>query len=35
MDLNRAGWRTWARLLAVLVLLAVALLLVGGQRAPV
>ena len=35
MDLNRAGWRTWALLLALLVLLAVALLLVGGQRAPV
>jgi hypothetical protein len=34
MDLNRAGWRTWAALLAVLVLLAVALLLVGRQLEP-
>jgi hypothetical protein len=28
VDLNRAGWRSWAVLLAVLVLLAIALLLV-------
>ena len=34
MDLNHAGWRTWAVLLAVLVLLAVALLLVGQLTAP-
>jgi hypothetical protein len=34
MDLNRAGWRTWAVLLAVLVLLAVALLLVGRLIEP-
>jgi hypothetical protein len=34
MDLNRAGWRTWAVLLTVLVLLAVALLLVGRAIEP-
>ena len=34
MGLNRAGWRTWAALLAVLVLHAAALLLVGRQLEP-
>ncbi len=34
VDLNRAGWRAWAVLLAALVLLAAALLLVGRLIEP-